>query len=229
MRRFATIYFTTIVIIALTVLVIARPHRPAQVPNGTVYQCLTCHTVSSPSPGNGPRNDFGQEVEANYLDVAGAQGNVQWDPVLAALDSDGDGVSNGAELGDPNGAWSIGQADPGNPSDVTNPGDPSSVSAIRISGISPREFDLSQNYPNPFNPSTSIEFSIPQTQRVTLNVYNVVGEKVKTLVDEVIPAGSYLTTWDGTNAANLEVSSGTYIYILKAGKEKRFKKMLMLR
>jgi hypothetical protein len=97
----------------------ARPFRPAQVPNGANLSCGTCHVT----PG-GPRNAFGLTVESDFLTAAGFAGQVIWGPELAALDSDGDGATNGEELGDPDGTWAIGDADPA--VDFTHPADPDS-------------------------------------------------------------------------------------------------------
>jgi glucose/arabinose dehydrogenase len=97
----------------------ARPKRVGQIPNGAVKACLNCHV--SPE-GGGPRNPFGQQIEAGFLDAPGSAGNVIWGAPLAGLNADGDGATNGAELQDPTGAWSIGQPQPGNPALVTNPG-----------------------------------------------------------------------------------------------------------
>ncbi|HEX3073868.1 MAG TPA: hypothetical protein VHP30_09675, partial [Ignavibacteriales bacterium] len=101
-------------------LIYGRPHRVGQIPNGAVNGCSNCHM--SPSGGDA-RNAFGQLVEAKFL----SGGNVVWGPELAMIDSDGDGVSNGAELQDPYGAWAPGQPDPGSSSSVTLPGVSSSV------------------------------------------------------------------------------------------------------
>ena len=229
MKKLITVIFVFSTLIALSAIVLARPHRPAQVPNGTKFSCLTCHAVPSPSPGNGPRNLFGQEVETNFLDMPGSSGNVEWGPDLAVLDSDGDGVSNGAELGDPDGLWSIGQPNPGDFADITNPGDPSSVSAIRVSFFIPNEFHLEQNYPNPFNPTTSIEFSIADLEKVKIVVYNMQGQKIKMLVDDILSAGQYSTSWNGTDVQNIPVSSGSYLYVLRSGKNQQVRKMILLR
>ena len=86
----------------------ARGKRVSQIPNGAAFSCNSCHTAG----GGTPRNAFGLEIEANFLTAAGAAGDVLWGPELAALDSDGDGVSNGAELGDPDGTWVAGDANP---------------------------------------------------------------------------------------------------------------------
>lgn len=99
----------------------ARPKRLGQVPNTGLYGCNTCHTTG----GGTPRNPFGLEVEANFLTTAGFAGDVVWGPELAALDSDGDGATNGMELGDPDGTWVAGDADP--EGEAFAPGDPDST------------------------------------------------------------------------------------------------------
>lgn len=111
----------------------ARATRVAQVPNGSVKGCATCHIEPS---GGGPRNAFGTEIETSFLSAPGGAGVVLWGPTLAALDSDGDHYSNGGELQDPNGTWTIGNPGPGSPSLVTNPGvaDPPSVPAVGAVG-----------------------------------------------------------------------------------------------
>jgi hypothetical protein len=87
----------------------ARPARSGQVPNGTTLGCATCHVSAG---GGGPRNSFGTQVEGDFLSQAGFAGVVQWGPELAALDADGDGATNGEELGDPDGSWVQGDANP---------------------------------------------------------------------------------------------------------------------
>ena len=74
------------------------------------------------------------------------------------------------------------------------------------------DYFLSQNYPNPFNPSTTIQFSLPQTSYVTLEVFNTLGERVGVLASEELTAGTYNYSWD---AAGL--TSGIYFYRLQAG------------
>jgi hypothetical protein len=80
----------------------------------------------------------------------------------------------------------------------------------------PQEFALSQNYPNPFNPSTSIEFSVPVDTKVTLTIYNLLGQVVTTLVNEEVSAGNYSTVWNGADDNGFQVSSGIYFYEMKA-------------
>jgi hypothetical protein len=79
----------------------------------------------------------------------------------------------------------------------------------------PAEFDLSQNYPNPFNQSTKIDFVLKQSGFTTLMIYDLLGRKVKTLVEEELSAGSKSVLWDGKNDSGTNTSSGIYFYRLK--------------
>ncbi len=89
--------------------------------------------------------------------------------------------------------------------------------------------ELQNNYPNPFNPVTNIAFSLDEAAHVTLEVYNVKGEKVKTLVDNDLPADTYNKVWNGTDANSRSVSSGVYFYKMKAGSYTVTKKMILLK
>jgi hypothetical protein len=102
------------------------------------------------------------------------------------------------------------------------------VDGDKMGGI-PWAFDLAQNYPNPFNPSTTVRFTIPKFQNVSLVTYDLLGRKVKTLVNEERHAGEHRVTWDGTNDHGFGVASGVYFYQLKAGDLVKTQKMLLLR
>jgi len=93
----------------------------------------------------------------------------------------------------------------------------------------PTEFALAQNYPNPFNPSTQISFDLPVTSNVQLVVFNVLGQEVKSLVNEEMTAGTKIVTWDGTNAAGNSVASGLYFYRISADKFSASKKMMLMK
>jgi hypothetical protein len=93
----------------------------------------------------------------------------------------------------------------------------------------PLDWSLSQNYPNPFNPSTTIRFSLPSSGYVTLDVYNILGQKVRTLVDENLTAGYKQIFWDGTNQQGQPVSSGIYFYRLKTDSFSETKKMVLMK
>jgi len=98
------------------------------------------------------------------------------------------------------------------------------VSVEDISGVTPDNYLLSQNYPNPFNPSTTINFAIPNSEFVTLKVFNILGSEVATLVNENLAAGAYNLNF---NAAGL--ASGIYLYELNAGNFREIKKMNLLK
>ena len=88
----------------------------------------------------------------------------------------------------------------------------------------PREFSLEQNYPNPFNPVTHLEFGISDLEFVSLKVYDVLGNEIKTLVNEIKSPGVYKVEFDGSN-----LSSGIYYYKLTAGEFSEVKKMTLLK
>ena len=105
-------------------------------------------------------------------------------------------------------------------------GDVSSVQ--RISSDRPLDFVLLQNYPNPFNPLTKIEYTNPRANKVSLKVYNICGEEIKTLVDEYQESGQYTVSWDGKDGTGKKVASGIYLYRLHLQKESEIKKMILL-
>ena len=102
----------------------ARPKRVDQIPNGDINRCANCHVNPA---GGGARNDFGQMIEREFLTTAGFSGDVVWASDLPFLDADGDGITNGEELGDPNGAWQLGDRLLSDPAQVSLPGSAESV------------------------------------------------------------------------------------------------------
>jgi Secretion system C-terminal sorting domain len=98
----------------------------------------------------------------------------------------------------------------------------SSVLVVSISN--PIDFSLEQNYPNPFNPTTTIKYSIPKEENVTLKVFDVLGREVVTLINEEQKAGEYTVGFDGS-----KLSSGIYFYKLTSGKYIQIKKMILLK
>jgi hypothetical protein len=99
----------------------------------------------------------------------------------------------------------------------------------------PTGFTLHQNYPNPFNPTTTIEFSIGLgnqglgAQNVKLDVFNVLGQRVSTLLDKSLPTGDHSVEWNATDEGGQRVASGVYLYRLTVGEESKTKKMLFLK
>ena len=92
-----------------------------------------------------------------------------------------------------------------------------------------RTFRLDQNYPNPFNPSTTITFTIAGAGPVNLEIYNLLGQKIRTLIDGVMPVGEHAVVWDGLDDARRMVSGGIYIFKLTAGTSVQTKKMLLMK
>jgi hypothetical protein len=93
----------------------------------------------------------------------------------------------------------------------------------------PSEFDLSQNYPNPFNPTTKIEFTLSKSGFVTLQIYDILGRKVRTLVSEHLSSGYKSVIWDGKNDDGKDIASGVYFYQLRVGDFSEPKKMVLLK
>ncbi len=93
----------------------------------------------------------------------------------------------------------------------------------------PSEFALLQNYPNPFNPSTQIRYDLSTAGQVNLIIYDILGTKVRSLVNAYQPAGAYSVTWDGTDNNGQRLESGIFIYELRAGHHVLYQKMTMLK
>lgn len=93
----------------------------------------------------------------------------------------------------------------------------------------PYDYELFQNYPNPFNPSTSVMFTVPKNGLVTIKVYDMLGQEVTTLVNEVVDRGVYNVIWDGKNEQGSYVSSGNYIYRMVAGDFVKSRKMMLIK
>ncbi len=110
------------------------------------------------------------------------------------------------------------------------------VVGVRQDGPQSLRYALFQNYPNPFNPRTAIRYQIADASAVKLEIFNVLGQKIATIVDKVQPAGQYVVEWDGKNSMKQQVSSGVYLYKLSAtgisppaGQFSELKKMVLVR
>jgi hypothetical protein len=94
----------------------------------------------------------------------------------------------------------------------------------------PSEFQLFQNYPNPFNPETAIRFALPNAETVTLEIYNAVGQLIRTLVeDETLAAGIHTRRWDGRDQSGRPVPSGLYMVRLTAGQFHAVQKAMLVK
>ena len=104
------------------------------------------------------------------------------------------------------------------------------IKEIHLGIITPDDYKLEQNYPNPFNPTTSIRFSLPLQKKISIVVYDILGNEVKTLLNnQEFEKGNYEVTWDGTNNFGSTVASGQYIYTLKYGNFSKSLKLTLLK
>lgn len=107
---------------------------------------------------------------------------------------------------------------------------PADVKEIEESNeIKPSSFSLSQNYPNPFNPTTNFQFTVPKSSHVKIEVFNVIGQRVKVLVDENMKPGVYSADWNSKDDNGKTVSSGVYLYRMQAGDFSDMKKMVLMK
>jgi len=107
-------------------------------------------------------------------------------------------------------------------------GDTTGSSVEEMGKFTPRQFSLNQNYPNPFNTQTMIEYQLSKSVYARLDIYNLLGQKISTLVDEIQQAGNFRATWDGKDSSGRIVPSGVYFYRLEADGFTTVKKMLFL-
>ena len=102
------------------------------------------------------------------------------------------------------------------------------LSADKAPGL-PTEFAINQNYPNPFNPSTQIQYALPEETKVVISIYDLMGRKVRTLVNDVQSAGYRNVMWNATNDMGRLVSAGVYIYSIQAGDFIQNRKMVLMK
>ena len=96
--------------------------------------------------------------------------------------------------------------------------------------ITPEDYKLSQNYPNPFNPTTSIQYTLPMRDKITITIYNMLGQEVVRLMDnEEKPAGTYQLTWNGMDKNGAQVSSGMYFYSMRSPHMQKTMRMTFLK
>ena len=148
----------------------ARPARVGQLPNGSMIGCASCHVNPG---GGGTLTSFGRDINNNYLTQPGRSGQVVWNAMLAMLDSDGDGVSNGQELGDPDG-----DGTPDASIQVTNPGDPNSFvqqqpDSVDIREVSVQSVDAANNSFFIQRNGQKVSVDVSQALMITLDQRNL--------------------------------------------------------
>lgn len=186
----------------------ARPFRVEQIPNGDKHQCLNCHL----SMIGGARNQFGQEV-FNHLTVQNENGNVKWSPQLAALDSDGDGFTNGQELLDPNGTWKIGNNNPGNPDDVGNPCNKNIV-PVGVRDLFRKTdngmISIKNISPNPSVDVINLTFELKEDNYVSIEIFDITGKQVIALDTRFYQSDVHSIIINPASY-NLNLSGGSYL------------------
>jgi hypothetical protein len=220
MFKLFTIIIT--ILVANCFIVIAKSGFVNQIPNGSKFSCNTCHT-----PGNTSSfNKFGQEIKKSYI----SGGKVNWVAALASLDSDGDGATNGVELLDPTGIWKAGNTNPGNSSDVTNPGDasskPTSIFENENNQFS-RELNFISVYPNPVISSAMINYELKYSGFITISLYDFYGNEVKSLFNGFIYSGIQNFVFDFNSFQENSISKGSYVIAIQSGSNTVIEKIVI--
>ena len=98
-----------------------------------------------------------------------------------------------------------------------------------MANVVPPDFSLKQNYPNPFNPTTTITYSLPEATKMRLDIYNLKGQLVKTLVNDEVSAGLHSVVWNSKDMNNADVASGVYFYRISSPNKTQTRKMLLMK
>lgn len=207
-----------IILISIAILssqtLLAFPVRVGQIPNGAKFQCQNCHLT----PG-GPLNPFGNQVS----NIGIVNGNVDWS-LLYDEDADEDGFTNGEELGDPNGEWSIGDPNPGDEDLVTRPWDVNDFP----SSVNPDNYFSDINvFGNPLIESSKIEFFTKQSGFLDVSLVNTNGEVVKNISYEYSsPSQKSIIITNRDDFGN-SISSGMYFLRVRQEDAQKFVKILI--
>jgi hypothetical protein len=220
------------------------------------YQALKYYDVNVrvvDSYGDGAYNYWGVKVPVELTsltaDVKPYEGvQVDWETgmeygvagfnVLRSFREDGDYVKVNEELipSSPNGLYNFidkevaaGRIHYYKVENVDIDGTTSLHGPVKAEAPVPKDFRLAQNFPNPFNPNTTIRFDLPKVAQVKLEVYNVLGQKVRTVLDQRMEPGYHEMTWDSYNDQGMRVSSGVYYYRISAGEFQDVKKMALVK
>ena len=190
--------------------------------------------------------EMGVTVNVDYSNIEGGyngEGNIETDPLFADtlyhLSADSPCIDAGTQdttdlnlpLVDLDGNYRIWDGD-GDDIAIIDMGSYEFGSPIVNSDLVSilfKEEYLLYNYPNPFNPTTTIDFSIPKDSGINLSIYNLKGQKVKTLLNEYKEAGKHQVVWNGRDESNKRAASGLYLYKIISGKETVTRKMLLLK
>ncbi len=90
-------------------------------------------------------------------------------------------------------------------------------------------FQVDQNFPNPFNPKTTIQFALPKAGRTQINIFDIAGRHVRTLLDEELPANTHQVSWTGENDKGQNVAAGVYFYLVTSGDQRSVGRMALIK
>lgn len=204
----------------------ARDFRVFQIPNGSRFDCNTCHT----SGGGTTLNPFGIDVFNTYLTPKNALGNVNWVAELASIDSDGDGFTNGQELLDPNGEWRQGNPNPGNPADVGNPGSANSTPSSVHDNVFNRKNQVISNLnviPNPVVYSSNIEFELNKSGELKIELFTASGAHVSKIYSGWKSEGKYMLDFKAVDSQNAKLTKGVYLLNIRIGEASVIHKLII--
>lgn len=207
MKVFKYLFFLA-TIVAFTLFAYALDYRVEEIPNGGVHECNYCHF---PEGEGGPLTSFGKQVDRNGI----TNFRVDWSK-LYNLDADGDGFTNGEEMGDPNGEWRIGDPDPDWDGEITKPWDendfPTSVRFIKVNTL--------KVSPNPFDEIVKLEFFLEKNGDILIEVIDLIGNRIDLISHQFQASGPKSFIWDGKDSSENKVNSG--IYFIKITSDKSF-------
>lgn len=211
MKRFVTFLVLFFFVVYISD---ARPARVTQIPNGTKFGCANCHVSAS---GGGALNLFGTDVNATLV-----EGKVDWSNTeFAFKDSDGDKWPNAMELSDPMGEWRIGDPNPGNIDEVSNPGDDQSVPDI---GSVSNDFTNSEIFVSYTENSVAINFNLEGNQDVQISIFDIQGNQVW---DKYVKNFSLTGSVDWERQCNSSVSRGVYFIYIRVGAKEAIRKVVL--
>lgn len=183
-----------------------------------------------------------EEIEGNLLNTESGESTLflasdktPGQIAVGSMKVDGQGATGNGELVE----FTFRTQDPPAPTDfqildgvlVDLTGNIDAINNIEIGSLKPMPSDyaLDQNLPNPFNPSTTIKYQLPASGDVSLVIYNLLGQQIRSLVKETLDAGFHSIVWDGKNELGHQVASGVYIYRLQAGDFTTARRMMLLK
>lgn len=192
-------FFILISLLSLTYIVYSFDWRVDEIPNGNEFDCSFCHFSAGEG---GPLNDFGKQVKNFGI----TNFRVDWSK-LYDKDADGDGFTNGEEMGDPEGNWRIGDPDPIVNYPLTKPWDPDDFPTTVDSD---NYIQNIKSYPNPFSEYITVELFLEQNGNLFIEVFDILGNRVNIINDRFESAGKLTFTWDGTDFNGNKLSPGHY-------------------